>query len=131
MGRLFRRLTDTARRALSWSQELQWAGIALLGAAALALGYVGIHSYLTARGESPDWWEILYPDLQIFVLEPGSIEGDVPWQLDLARILGPLVTVLAALMALTLVFRDEWTCSAPGWREITSSSAGSAAPVYG
>lgn len=106
--RLRERIAVAASALKPWSQELQWAAIGLLGAVALVLGYIGIHSYLSAEGAASPWWTVLYHDLQLFALEQGPFEGAVPWQLDVARIAVPAVTVLAAVKGATLLLRDNW-----------------------
>jgi len=105
---IVKRVRDTTRRLEPWSQELQWVALGALGAVGLVLGYIGLHSALSARGEPSALWAVLYGDLQLFVLEPGAITGEVPWQLDVARLLVPTVAALAAVKGLTLLLRDDW-----------------------
>jgi hypothetical protein len=70
--------------------------------------------------EARPFWDKLYASLQLFVLESGSLDvllgaenpPTVPWQLQLARFLAPLVTVftaVAALSALALIFREQFS----------------------
>jgi len=87
-----------------------WPWLAMCGLAALAigLGYAGFSEHLATRGESLPPLTILYLAIQLFVLESGAVAGPLPWQLDVARFLAPVVAAWAVVQTLALVFRDEF-----------------------
>jgi len=82
----------------------------LLGVSAavsIALGYWGFQRHFGALDESRPFWTLFYLTLQLFVLESGGVSADVPWQLNVARFLAPVVAASAAVAALLVVFRDQ------------------------
>jgi len=85
----------------------QWAAITALGVLAFALGYVGFRQHALAAGAPRSPLDLLYLTIQLFVLESGSVAGDIPWSLEAARLLAPVVAGWAALRALAVLFRDR------------------------
>lgn len=83
---------------------------AALGLTALVLGYYGL-AQLLAGGQlfGPQAWDILYADLQLFVLEmPTLEEGDtLTPTLQVARFAAPMVTIYALVEAGRLIFAIE------------------------
>ncbi|MFE9657367.1 RyR domain-containing protein [Micromonospora sp. NPDC006431] len=70
----------------------------VIGLASLVLGYIGFERLLAVRPETAhDPYDVLYYDLQLFVLsaEPFQNAGPYPWQLQVARFTAPLFTLLA------------------------------------
>lgn len=106
--------TDTwrpsARRRL-WRRlvAMKWLLTALLWVVTLALGYWGFDRYFTSAGEAHTVTGTLYRSLQLFVLESGYFLDPVPWQLEVARFLAPLVAALTAVEALTVLLGDQLT----------------------
>jgi hypothetical protein len=88
-------------------RDLQWPFLGGAALAALALGFVGFSKYFVALGQKRPFSNLVYLAIQLFVLESGSVPGPVPWELDTARFLAPLVAGSAALKGLALVFRDQ------------------------
>lgn len=87
--------------------ERRWVFLALSAVVSVALGYWGFHRHFDALDESRSFWTLFYLTLQLFVLESGGISGDVPWQLNVARFLAPVVAGSAAVAALLVIFRDQ------------------------
>jgi len=85
----------------------QWVVIVALAAAALVLGYVGFWRLHVARGESCSVLGVLYGTLQLFTLESGNIPAPIPWELEVARYLAPLVPAWTVLKALALLFHEQ------------------------
>ena len=86
---------------------LQWP---VLGGAALAiliLGFIGFSEYFVALGQKRPFSNLFYLAIQLFVLESGSVPGAVPWELDIARFLAPLIAASAAVKGFTLIFREQ------------------------
>jgi voltage-gated potassium channel Kch len=84
----------------------RWILVALLGALALALGVIGFGRNAALQGEAASVFTLFYLSIQLFVLESGAVAGPVPWELELARFLAPLVPVLAAIEILAHVLGD-------------------------
>jgi hypothetical protein len=70
-------------------------------------GCVGFAKYLASRGESWSFLGLIYRALQLFVLQSGAVPEPVPWELEVARFLAPVVPAWAAVQALAAVFRDQ------------------------
>ena len=87
---------------------------AVIVAAALVLGYIGLWQYLSRPGPAGQWgdsWDdILFYDLQMPVLSaaPLQVAGDFPVALSVARFLAPVGTSVAAFAALKLVLGEQW-----------------------
>jgi len=81
-----------------------WWAILALAAAALALGAAGFSRYYALQGEARSGWHILYVTLQLFTLESGPVPGPVPWELNAARFLAPIVPAWAVVRTLLLLF---------------------------
>jgi hypothetical protein len=84
--------------------------VIVLAAATIVLGLVG---YSQIPGETLSASDTLYRTLQLFNLEAEIPATGTPWQLELARFLGPLTVAYAVLVALLAVARDRlrrwWT----------------------
>lgn len=98
----------SARRRL-WRRlvAMKWLLTALLWVATVALGYWGFDRYYTSIGAAHTASGTLYKSWQLFVLHSGNILDPVPWQLEAARFLAPLVTALTAFEALAVLLRDQ------------------------
>jgi len=88
-------------------RDLQWPFLGGAALAALALGFIGFSRYFAALGQRRPFSNLVYLAIQLFVLESGSVPGPVPWELDTARFLAPLVAGSAAVKGLALVFREQ------------------------
>jgi hypothetical protein len=71
--------------------------------AAVVLGCVGFAEVSPERSGP----SVLYLAIQLFALNSGAVDGDVPLALDAARFLAPLATAGALLTGLAAVFRNE------------------------
>ncbi|NUQ64997.1 MAG: NAD-binding protein [Pirellulales bacterium] len=91
------------RRSRIW----QWIAIAALGAAALVLGCAGFAKSAAAAGEAVSWVSVVYRTLQLFVMEFNSTAGPLPWELDVARFLAPIVPAWAVIQAGLVVFGQQ------------------------
>jgi len=86
---------------------LEWPLLLALTVLAVSLGFWGFRQHSTSAGETRSAVDCFYLTLQLFVLESGAVSGAVPWALQIARFLAPLVTVYAAGKALAVVFRGQ------------------------
>jgi hypothetical protein len=94
------RIVDVLRRLL-------WPAVAAAAALAFALGFLGFVRFFDAAGQQYSVWDILYRDLQLFTVESGSVSGPVPWPLQVARFLAPVVTMVTAITAIAALLRDR------------------------
>jgi hypothetical protein len=86
--RLARRLSSAAAR-----NRFQWQAIA--GAVTLVLGYWGWTLQMPPK-DFAGWMNNLFRTVQLVTLQfPTSIEQDLPWQLQVARLAVPLIAALA------------------------------------
>jgi len=90
-----------------WS-GFRWPLVALVALLAFGLGFVGFTEFFLTTGEHRSPWDALYLTLQLFTLESGSISGPIPWQLQVARLLAPVVAGFAAFGALAVLFREHF-----------------------
>jgi len=90
-----------------WKQHA-WLGIGVLWVVALYLAYVGFqrHAALTDQPLSP--FDLVYLTVQLISMNSGNVEPPVPWQLEVARFLLPLLTAWTAARALAVIFHDRW-----------------------
>ncbi|MEN3332266.1 MAG: hypothetical protein V7641_1631 [Blastocatellia bacterium] len=98
--------TSEHRSSLQW-----WLG-ALTFVAALVFGALGLWRYEQwqyehAYGHEPDAVSIAYHTLQLFILHAPHLEGHVPWQLHVGRLLAAGLFFVAAGKAFVKIFRDE------------------------
>jgi hypothetical protein len=94
-----------ARRGLlSYIRRYEWPIVGILSLGALILGFVG---FMRVDG-SQSAWDAFYRDLQLLVLESGHVEGrSVPWELQVARLLAPLIAAYLGLKGLAAIFREQ------------------------
>ena len=86
-----------------WSHS-RWLIVGLVALLAIVLGYWGWSEVNDASSDTIV--DRLYRSVQLFPLESGGFEN-APWQLEVARIIAPLVGAYAALSALAVIFRDQ------------------------
>ncbi len=99
----------------------RWGWLIALGAVAVVafvLGLIGFSRYLIAQGEPYSWTDLVYLSVQLFILESGSVHGpDVGWQLQMARVLAPLVAAYAAVRAVLGLFFHQVQMVLPRFME--------------
>lgn len=78
--------------------------LVLLTAAALALGFMGFARVYPGMS----FLDVLYRDLQLFTLESGAVDGAVPWQLEVARVLAPAVAAWAIVRTIMYALRERF-----------------------
>ena len=86
-------------------------GIVLLVAGAvlsMGLGYVGFSKLPSVEGGTPTAWDLAYLTFQLFIGESGYVAMPVSWELEVARVLAPIVSAYAAVSALVLVFHERF-----------------------
>lgn len=101
--RLRRFWRETARR---WWYDYEWPVIGVFALAAVVLGVVGFRLQLLEEKQPVEWVDLIFKSIQLFVLQI-SADPPMPWQLNVARILAPLVAAYTALQALGELFADQ------------------------
>ncbi len=86
--------------AWRWWCRIRWPVAAAFWLAALALGYVGFARNAADLGRTTPPSTLFYLTLQLFVLESGAVSESLNWELEVARLLAPLVAAYTALQAL-------------------------------
>lgn len=94
-------------RLRSWWQTYEWFVVGLLAVAVLVLGVLGFRERATVLGEAQSLRDSTYLSFQLFLLESGGVTSPVPWTLEFARVVAPLLFGYAAARALVALFRDQ------------------------
>ena len=95
-----------ARPAVWWLR----VAFAIVGLTALVLGHLGFQRFGQLRPDTiHDQYDVHYYSLQLFLFsaEPFEEPGPLPWQLQVARFLAPLFTLLAVAEAGRLLLAAE------------------------
>ncbi|MFL6206159.1 MAG: RyR domain-containing protein [Acidimicrobiales bacterium] len=95
---------------LTWASYRGITPLVLL-VVALGLGYVGYRAYFAAAGEPRPWYDLLYYDLQLLTFNTRSASDPsaaLPWTLQVARFMAPLVAGYGALVGILRLFRDRF-----------------------
>jgi hypothetical protein len=86
----------------------------VIAVVAFALGYIGLSDFLSHQktpqfGQS--WADIVYYDVQLFVLNsaPAQSAGPFPVALGIARFLAPAATAVATVEAVRLLLSEQDT----------------------
>ena len=82
--------------------------LAALGLAALVFGYIGYRAYFKAEGKSSGIADVFYADIQLVKLSSKIEGGQVPWTLNVARLLAPAVTGFAAWRSIGALYRERF-----------------------
>jgi voltage-gated potassium channel Kch len=81
--------------------------LALLALLTLGLGTLGFQQYYATLGQMPTWQDLLYAAIRLFNLESGQVDGALPWMLELARWLAPLVLFYAVIYGVLITTRQQ------------------------
>jgi hypothetical protein len=89
-----------------------WLVVVVIAGVALILGYLGLNEYLSHNpklGFGLGRLDILFYDLQLFVLNSAPAEGAGPFPvaLGMARFLAPAATAVATVEAVRLLLREQ------------------------
>ncbi len=74
----------------------------------LTLGYFGFYEYALIYDETVTIPDLVYRTVQLIGIRSGDLEGALPWQLEIARFLVPIVAGYTAFQAVISLFRDQW-----------------------
>jgi hypothetical protein len=98
---------EQSGRIRGWWRSYGWWVVGGLATAAFLMGLVGFERRSDLLGEAHSLQDSFYRSVQLFVLESGNVTGEVPWTLEVARFLAPLVFAYTAARALMALFRDQ------------------------
>jgi len=81
----------------------------MVGLIALILGYIGFSEFAKNDSYQPTFWDLLYYDVQLFVLgaDPLQNPGPYPVALQIARFCAPAVTIYALVETGRQIFANE------------------------
>ncbi|MCP5246106.1 MAG: NAD-binding protein [Burkholderiales bacterium] len=85
----------------------EWVIIGILTALTVWLGYTGYTEYYVDLKQYASLSDLLYKTLGLFTLGFSAQTGDIPWQLDFARWLAPLLLSYAAVRTLMLMLHGR------------------------
>lgn len=96
------------RKALgNFWRDFEWPVVGGLAVVALALGGFGYHAQFRADGGTRALWDILYFDIQLFLIQMPEMKGALHPALNVARFLAPAVAGYTAWQALASLFADQ------------------------
>ena len=87
--------------------EYQWQIVLVIFVFSFILGYVGFYKYTHSLGKNYSNTDLFYLTLQLSMLESGAVSGPVSWELEVARLLLPMITAYTAVLAGAALFRNQ------------------------
>lgn len=69
---------------------------------------MGFQQYFIQHGEEFNSLRSIYRTIQIFTLEGGDLEKPIPWILHIVRFTAPSTAIMAFIMALLEIFKEQW-----------------------
>jgi hypothetical protein len=104
-----KRILSYKRRQINPAlQDLKWPILGLTWAIAIVLGFVGLQIHSSLSGTEKTVFDHIYNLMQLVVLESGDMQGIIPWQLETARFLLPILAGYTAIQAFVSIFRYQW-----------------------
>jgi RyR domain/TrkA-N domain len=94
------------RRASLAYETYERPALFLLAVASLVLGFIGYRRYFLGQGRG-SYVDALLSDLDLFKLRPNIGEGNIPVELNIARVLSPLIAGLVAFRSAAVLFRER------------------------
>jgi len=86
----------------------QWGVLVAVGILSLVLGYLGFREYYHLHPDKPHGvGDLIYYTTQLVPMISGGLDKPIPWDLDLARHVLPLVVGYAGLAALVVLFSAQ------------------------
>jgi len=95
------------RLAKFW-QRYGWWVIGVLWGIALVLGYWGFWIHAQVTDEAFSQLDLLYLTFQLISMNSGAVAPPVPWQLEIARFLLPLLAAWTIIRSFVTVFHEHW-----------------------
>ncbi|MBN1568199.1 MAG: NAD-binding protein [Acidobacteria bacterium] len=85
----------------------QWIAIGILAVVTFVLGYIGFWKNAASLLEPRTPLDVFYMTLQLFIMESGNVVGRVPWELEIARLIAPVVPAWTVIIAAGVLFRAQ------------------------
>ncbi len=87
---------------------IKWPLVVGLWLFSFILGIIGFSKASANIGDGSTVYDFFYRSLQLIVLESGDVGGELPWQLEIARFLMPVLAAYATIQALLAIFNRQW-----------------------
>lgn len=91
-----------------WWQDYRWLMWTFSVLFVIYLGYSGFREYYLSIYEICSPLDIFYRTLQLFVLDSGALTPPINLKLELARLLAPAISVIAATNVLIAIFSEQF-----------------------
>ena len=98
-------MTNLTQRGLRYLSRWRRVGFFLLSSIALVLGVVGFHHYQGLDDGHANWWTSLDNAFQLFTINAAP-QDPMPWELGIARFLGPIALLGGIFASLALIYRS-------------------------
>lgn len=96
-------LRNWLQRHSTLLHDIQWPLIIFLGLTSVILGTLGFWRYY----KNYTLLDSFYASLQLISMNSGGVDPPIPWELQIARFLSPLVAAYTFFFALVEIFRDQ------------------------
>ncbi len=113
ISRISKRLHNRSRRLRKKNLYTLWLAIKWplvigLWLFAFILGIIGFSKVSTSTGDGSTVYDFFYRSMQLIVLQSGDVGVRVPWELETARFLMPVLAAYATIQALLAIFNRQW-----------------------
>jgi hypothetical protein len=103
-----RKSVSWKKRLRRWWAEYQWVIIGIAGFLILCLGYLGFKNLYANASVERTPFDLFYLTLQLFRISSVVPPGQKPLELEIARNLATILTLLTAANTLLLLFREKF-----------------------
>lgn len=97
-----------SRRGVSPWRTYRLAIWLILAALTLGIGTAGFILHDLAHEVEPRLPDAVYRAVQLFVLESGAVEAPIPWEIEVARWVAPILGAYVVVLAIGAAFRDQF-----------------------
>jgi len=98
--------TRWRERLRLWWYDYEWPVVGAIAGAVVVLGCIGFRLQFLSDKKPVYLVDLVFKSFQLFVLQI-NVDPPMPWQLNLARVLAPVVAAYTALQALGEVFAGQ------------------------
>jgi len=86
---------------------LEWWGVVGLGLVSLVLGTAGFMAGVDEHGKPWGFWDALYDSMRLFHMHFDHVPRELPWELQIARFLAPMVVVVTLVKGFLFAARSR------------------------
>ena len=83
---------------------MRWIAVSCLALLVFGLSYAGFREYYSAAHRERSFADIVYVNLQLFIVQSGDLDSPIGWKLNFARFAAPVVAAYAGFCALLSIF---------------------------